>query len=160
MLKIRLILLESNMIFAKIADFNLNYFGDMMHFLLVNKNAAVKKIFNITAKKAGIELDVVDSVDKIPLDKDYSCIFVDDDMLKTGDIGDFKTKMITTKFCVILSKDSPLVGGFDSYIRKPFLPTDIYEVLKKEKYNDMNEAYDEGDSGGDLDGGGVGCGAL
>lgn len=123
-----------------------------MHFLLVNKNAAVKKIFNITAKKAGIELDVVDSVDKIPLDKDYSCIFVDDDMLKTGDIGDFKTKMITTKFCVILSKDSPLVGGFDSYIRKPFLPTDIYEVLKKEKYNDMNGAYDEGDSGDDLGG--------
>lgn len=126
-----------------------------MHFLLVNKNAAVKKIFNITAKKAGIELDVVDSVNKIPLDKDYSCIFVDDDMLKTGDIGDFKTKMITTKFCVILSKDSPLVGGFDSYIRKPFLPTDIYEVLKKEKYNDMNEAYDEGDSGDDLGGGAV-----
>lgn len=153
MLKICLILLESNVIFAKIADFNLNYFGDMMHFLLVNKNAAVKKIFNITAKKAGIELDVVDSVDKIPLDKDYSCIFVDDDMLKTGDIGDFKTKMITTKFCVILSKDSPLVGGFDSYIRKPFLPTDIYEVLKKEKYNDMNGAYDEGDSGDDLGGG-------
>ena len=36
-----------------------------MHFLLVNKNSAVKKIFNITAKKAGIELDVVDSIEKI-----------------------------------------------------------------------------------------------
>lgn len=147
MLKICLILLESNMIFARIIDFNFeSLFGGIMHFLLVNKNAAVKKIFNITAKKAGIDLDIVDSIDKIPLDKDYSCIFVDDDMLKTGDIGDFKTKMITTKFCVILAKDSPLVGGFDSYIRKPFLPTDIYEALKKEKYNDMSGTYDEGDS--------------
>ena len=117
-----------------------------MHFLLVNKNSAVKKIFNITAKKAGIELDTVDSIEKIPLDKDYGCIFVDDEVLKTGNVGDFKSKMITTKFCIILSKDSPLVSGFDSYIRKPFLPTDIYDVLKKEKYNEMNNAIDEGDN--------------
>lgn len=117
-----------------------------MHFLLVNKNSAVKKIFNITAKKAGIELDVVDSIEKIPLDKDYGCIFVDDEVLKTGNVGDFKSKMITTKFCIILSKDSPLVSGFDSYIRKPFLPTDIYDVLKKEKYNEMNNALDMGDN--------------
>lgn len=121
-----------------------------MHFLLVNKNSAVKKIFNITAKKAGIELDTVDSIEKIPLDKDYGCIFVDDEVLKTGNVGDFKSKMITTKFCIILSKDSPLVSGFDSYIRKPFLPTDIYDVLKKEKYNEMNNAVDEGESGEDL----------
>lgn len=121
-----------------------------MHFLLVNKNSAVKKIFNITAKKAGIELDTVDSIEKIPLDKDYGCIFVDDEVLKTGNVGDFKSKMITTKFCIILSKDSPLVSGFDSYIRKPFLPTDIYDVLKKEKYNEMNNAIDEGESGEDL----------
>ena len=121
-----------------------------MQFLLVNTNSAVRKIFNITAKKAGIELDVVDSIEKIPLDKDYGCIFVDDGVLKTGDIGNFKSKMITTKFCIILSKDSPLVSGFDSYIRKPFLPTDIYDVLKKEKYNEMNNVADDGDKGEDL----------
>lgn len=42
---------------------------------------------------------------------------------------------------MILSKNSNTDGrfsNFDKYIRKPFLPTDIYEVLKKEKYNDMN----------------------
>lgn len=150
MLKICLILLESNMIFAKIADFNLTYFGEMMRFLLVNENSAVKKIFNITAKKAGIELDIVENISDIPLDKDYGCIFVDDEVLKTGNVGDFKSKMITTKFCIILSKNSPLIGGFDSYIRKPFLPTDIYDVLKKEKYNEMNNAVDEGESGEDL----------
>ena len=121
-----------------------------MQFLLVNTNSAVKKIFNITAKKAGIELDMVDSIDKIPLDKDYGCIFVDDGALKKGEIDNFKSKMITTKFCIILSKDSPLVSGFDSYIRKPFLPTDIYDVLKKEKYNEMNNVADEGDSGDNL----------
>lgn len=138
------------MIFAKIADFNLTYFGEMMRFLLVNENSAVKKIFNITAKKAGIELDIVENISDIPLDKDYGCIFIDDDVLKTGNVGDFKSKMITTKFCIILSKNSPLIGGFDSYIRKPFLPTDIYDVLKKEKYNEMNNAVDEGESGEDL----------
>ncbi len=121
-----------------------------MRFLLVNKNPAVKKIFNITAKKANIELDEVNSVDKIPLDKDYNCIFIDDGVKKSDDIANYKNKMITTKFCIILSKDSPLVSGFDSYIRKPFLPTDIYETLKKEKYNDMNTAKDESDSKGNI----------
>ncbi len=121
-----------------------------MRFLLVNKNPAVKKIFNITAKKANIELDEVDAVDKIPLDKDYSCIFIDDGIKKSGDVNNFKSKMATTKFCIILAKDSPLASGFDSYIRKPFLPTDIYEVLKKEKYSDMNTVKDESDSKGNI----------
>ena len=109
-----------------------------MRFLLVNTNNAVRKIFNITAKKAAIQLDAVGSISQIPLKEDYNCIFIDDGVLNTGDISKFKNKMITTKFCIILSKDSPLVGGFDSYIRKPFLPTDIYEVMKKEKSNDMS----------------------
>lgn len=138
------------MIFVKIADLFL-IFGDMMRFLLVNANSAVKKIFNITAKKAGIELDLVDSIKNIPLDKDYGCIFVDDGVSKTGDISNFKSKMMATKFCIILSKDSPLVSGFDSYIRKPFLPTDIYDVLKKEKYSELNSGGDSGESIGDLD---------
>lgn len=109
-----------------------------MRFLLVNTNNAVRKIFNITAKKAAIQLDAVSSISQIPLKEDYNCIFIDDGVLNTGDISKFKNKMITTKFCIILSKDSPLVSGFDSYIRKPFLPTDIYEVMKKEKSNDMS----------------------
>lgn len=109
-----------------------------MVFLLVNTNSAVRKIFNITAKKAGIKLDVVSSISQIPLNEDYNCIFVDDGVLESGNIEQFKSKMITTKFCLILSKDGTLVSGFDTYIRKPFLPTDIYEVLKKEKNNDMN----------------------
>lgn len=149
MLKIYLILLESKVFFDRIADLFLD-FGVIMQFLLVNTNSAIRKIFNITAKKAGIELDVVDSIEKIPLDKDYGCIFVDDNIIKTGDIGSFKSKMITTKFCIILSKDSPLVSGFDSYIRKPFLPTDIYDVLKKEKYNEINNVVDKSDNDEDL----------
>lgn len=120
-----------------------------MRFLLVNTNSAVRKIFNITAKKAAIQLDAVSSINEIPLKEDYNCIFIDDGVLNSGDIGNFRNKMITTKFCIILSKDSPLVSGFDSYIRKPFLPTDIYEVMKKEKYNDINissNVYEEEDS--------------
>lgn len=68
MLKIYLILLESKVFFDRIADLFLD-FGVIMQFLLVNTNSAIRKIFNITAKKAGIELDVVDSIEKIPLDK-------------------------------------------------------------------------------------------
>lgn len=109
-----------------------------MKFLLVNANPAVRKIFNITAKKANISLDVVSSISDIPLKEDYNCIFIDDGVLNTGDFEHFKNKMITTKFCLILSKDNPLKSGFDSYIRKPFLPTDIYEVLRKEKYSDIS----------------------
>ncbi|RDU65092.1 hypothetical protein [Helicobacter sp. MIT 14-3879] len=109
-----------------------------MVFLLVNTNPAVRKIFDITAKKAAIKLDVVNSISQIPLNEDYSCIFVDDGVLNTGSVESFRNKMITTKFCLIVSKDSQLVSGFDSYIRKPFLPTDIYEVLNKEKHSDIN----------------------
>lgn len=114
-----------------------------MKFLLINTNAAVKKIFSIAARKAAIQLDTIGSISNISLQEDYNCIFIDDGVLDTGNFQNFKNKMITTKFCLILSKDKAVVSGFDSYIRKPFLPTDIYDVLKKEKYNEINfSSYD------------------
>lgn len=117
-----------------------------MKFLLINTNAAVKKIFSIAARKAAIQLDTIGSISNISLQEDYNCIFIDDGVLDTGNFQNFKNKMITTKFCLILSKDKAVVSGFDSYIRKPFLPTDIYDVLKKEKYNEINfSSYDNDD---------------
>lgn len=112
-----------------------------MKFLLVNENVAVRKLFNISAKKADIKLDIVDSVANIPMQEDYGYIFVDDGVVDVDSVRNIRNKMITTKFCLILSKNADAGGrfsNFDKYIRKPFLPVDIYEVLKKEKYNDMN----------------------
>ncbi len=109
-----------------------------MKFLLVDVNAAVRKIFNITAHRLAIHLDVVDSISQIPLEENYDCIFIDDGVLSSGDFISFKNKMIRTKFYLILSKDKPLVNGFDGYINKPFLPTDIYEAFKKEQHNEMD----------------------
>ncbi len=113
-------------------------YGELMKFLLVNTNAAVKKIFSIAARKASIRLDFANSIQEISIQEDYACIFVDDGVLHTGNLQSIKNKMITTKFCLIMSKDSETIPDFDSYIKKPFLPTDIYEVLKQEKQSDMN----------------------
>lgn len=109
-----------------------------MKFLLVNTNAAVKKIFSIAARKASILLDFANSIQEISIQEDYTCIFIDDGVLNTGNFQSIKNKMITTKFCLIMSKDSDVVPGFDNYIKKPFLPTDIYAVLKQEKRSDMS----------------------
>lgn len=43
-----------------------------MKFLLVNENIAVKKLFNISAKKANIELDIIPSFAQLKLQEDYS----------------------------------------------------------------------------------------
>ena len=104
-----------------------------MKFLLVNANVAVEKIFKLAAKKASINLDTAKSIAEITINEDYNCIFIDDALLNTGDFRQLKRKMIATKFCLILSKDKAMPSGFDGCIRKPFLPTDIYNVLKKEK---------------------------
>lgn len=117
-----------------------------MKFLLVNTNAAVKKIFSIAARKANISLDFINSLNEISIQEDYDCIFIDDGVLNTGNFEDIKSKMIDTKFCLIISKDSTIIAGFDNYIRKPFLPTDIYEVLKQEKRSDMNFSSFESDN--------------
>ncbi|RAX55237.1 hypothetical protein CCY99_00625 [Helicobacter sp. 16-1353] len=109
-----------------------------MKFLLINTNAAVRKIFSISARKAAIQLDNINSIADISLQEDYSCIFIDDGVLDLDSFQNLKKKLITTKFCLILSKDKAAISGFDDYIRKPFLPTDIYDVLKKEKYNEMS----------------------
>lgn len=109
-----------------------------MKFLLINTNKPVEKIFSLAARKANINLDIINSMQEIRFDEDYACIFIDDGALQEANFQSLKNKMLTTKFCLILAKDKEMPKGFDSYIRKPFLPTDIYEVLKKEKYNDMN----------------------
>ena len=116
-----------------------------MKFLLVNENIAVKKLFNISAKKANIELDIIPSFAQLKLQEDYSCVFVDDGVVDINMVQNLKNKMITTKFCLIISKNRPLEGVlsiFDIYIKKPFLPTDIYDVLKKEKYSEMKYGMD------------------
>ena len=123
-----------------------------MKFLLVNENVAVRKLFSISAKKADIKLDIVDTVAHIPMQEDYSYIFVDDGVVDIDSIRSLRNKMITTKFCLILSKSSSTDGkfsNFDKYIRKPFLPIDIYEVLKKEKYNDINFGSSYGNASSD-----------
>ena len=116
-----------------------------MKFLLVNENIAVKKLFNISAKKANIELDIIPSFAQLKLQEDYSCVFVDDGVVDINMVQNLKNKMITTKFCLIISKNRPIEGVlsiFDIYIKKPFLPTDIYDVLKKEKYSEMKYGMD------------------
>ena len=116
-----------------------------MKFLLVNENIAVKKLFNISAKKANIELDIIPSFAQLRLQEDYSCVFVDDGVVDINMVQNLKNKMITTKFCLIISKNKAIEGVlsiFDIYIKKPFLPTDIYDVLKKEKYSEMKYGMD------------------
>lgn len=107
-----------------------------MKILLINANPVVSRLLALCTRDAHLLLDEVRSVDEIK-DVAYDLLFVDDgsyvdkiDLLLAN--GRLRKK-------VFISYDKDTDKGFDEIIQKPFLPSQIINVIESV---DMSEAVD------------------
>ena len=94
----------------------------MKNALLITKNATIKKLFSLSMEKKEIALE--DDISKID---DVDAVFVDNDALDE-EISEKLQKTDSIKILIVGKNDEKKVG-FDKYMQKPFLPTDLIELI-------------------------------
>ena len=93
-----------------------------MKIALITDNGTIQKIFYLSAQKRNYDLEINE------INKDNDIVFVDNE-----NINDKLLKKITSlnsKKVLILSKNDKKVPEFDSYLIKPFLPSDLINLLE------------------------------
>jgi len=96
--------------------------------LLINDNPVVTKLVTLSAKKVSSELDAVAKSEDIP-QGEFDLVVVDDQLFNDELMEQIQTNTSFKKSLLILSKGVQAPGGFDYTITKPFLPTDMVELL-------------------------------
>lgn len=108
-----------------------------MKVLLINANPAVSRMFALCTRNEDIVLDEVKRIDALK-DADYDLLFVNDASYEEEISVLFAKKRIRKK--VFISYNEEPVEGFDLTIKKPFLPSQIIEVIES---IDMSEEIEE-----------------
>ncbi len=103
-----------------------------MKLLLINNNPVVHRMMNIGAPKAGYELESVENVNEIPSGA-YNVVIIDDELFDENLVELIKEKIDFDKIGVIAFQPAKFQESFDFVLPKPFLPTDLVELLRKLK---------------------------
>lgn len=94
---------------------------------MINSDSMVAKLFEAVAKKLGLELVVQEGFEfQDPEDKVF--FFADDSV--TGDFFGFIQAHQPALSCYLHKRSTPEADGFNFYVKKPFLPTEILDILK------------------------------
>lgn len=106
--------------------------GNFMKIILINTDPMVAKLIEATAKKTGISLTSyanTDEVDSGVLTQE-SFVFIDEGAIGS-DSG--RVKSIAQGFlsCLLYAKTKP-IKEFTHVVKKPFLPTEILDILQAE----------------------------
>lgn len=99
-----------------------------MRILLFNDNPVVRKLVTLSAQKTKDMLDVVWSVDEIE-HSEYDLLIMDDALYSDDIFESIKEHVIYSKALLMATRGNAVPAGFDSVINKPFLPTDLVEIL-------------------------------
>lgn len=116
-----------------------------MKIVIANTDLMVSKLIEACAKKTGLQVQHFISLEEVDSSMLEDCfLFVDENALGSDTK---RAKQIGTESlsCLIYSRRKPL-NEFKYLVQKPFLPTQILELLRKELVNrgeDFNKAVEE-----------------
>ncbi len=99
-----------------------------MRMLLINQNPIVSKLAGLSAQKAGLEIVEEPALDTLET-SGYDVLFIDDAKLEGSSPEELRSRTGAEKICLIYGDDDNRMEGFDYYIRKPFLPTEMVDLM-------------------------------
>ena len=99
-----------------------------MNILLLNDNPVVTKLVTLSAQKTGSEIFIASNIDEIQNDF-YDLIIVDEALYSFSFMDELKSKITYKRSIYMLSRGAQGVDAFDYEVKKPFLPTDLVELL-------------------------------
>jgi len=98
-----------------------------MTILLINDNPVVSRLLALCTRDDDMLLEKVSDIDKASADR-YDVLFVDEASCE-GDVASLSTRLDVGKKIYLSYSDEP-IAGFDETIKKPFLPSQIIDILK------------------------------
>lgn len=99
-----------------------------MKILLFNDNPVVRKLVALSAQKTKDDLSVVWSVDEVE-GSEYDLLIMDDALYSDETFEELNTKIDPKSKLLMATRGNGVPEGFDHVINKPFLPTDLVDLL-------------------------------
>ena len=99
-----------------------------MKIYLVNKNPIITKLVSLSATKAGLEIV---ETQEIETNIQAEVFIVDDESFTQESFEAYKQAFPETKTGLLYSRNNAKIEGFEEYVQKPFLPTDLVNLLAK-----------------------------
>lgn len=99
-----------------------------MKILLLNDNPVVTKLVTLSAQKSGNEILIADSV-ATAIKGVYDLLIVDEGVYSKESMDELNRNISYKYSLYMLSRGVPSVNSFDSEVKKPFLPTDLVDLL-------------------------------
>lgn len=123
-----------------------------MKILFINTNQIVQKLIEVTAQKANVELVSINNIKQATDIEQYDYIIIDDDCYNT-DKDAFDVLIAGRRACLIYSKSDEMPTGFSEYVKKPFIPTHILNIMIEEisKLQTKESFTQDSATGSDLD---------
>jgi uncharacterized membrane protein len=103
-----------------------------MRTLLINQNPIVSRLSGLSGWKSGIDIVEKSSIEEMESDT-FDLLFIDDALLEGMTPEELKAAGGIRKVCLIYADDEVKIPGFDYYIKKPFLPTEMVDLLNEIK---------------------------
>ena len=105
-----------------------------MKILLLNDNPVVTKLVILSAQKTDDEVVAAHSVEEVP-EGEYDLLIIDDALYNAESFALLREKINFKKSLFVCSRENESEGDFSVTIKKPFLPTDMVELLTNTKRN-------------------------
>lgn len=102
--------------------------GAFMKLYLISKNPIISKLVALSASKIGVE--IVES-QEINMGIDANIVLLDDECYEPERFNAYKEANQDAKTALFYAKSTERIEGFDTYIQKPFLPTDLVKTLSE-----------------------------
>ena len=111
-----------------------------MNILLINTNPVVSRLLALCTRDEAIVLDEVVGADAVKK-ASYDIVFVDE----ASYVNDVQALLETLKAGkkVFISYAGEAVRGFDETVKKPFLPSQIINIIKSTPVNDADETEEK-----------------
>jgi len=97
--------------------------------LLINANPVVSRLFALCTRDEHIQLDEAEDIKEAETGKGYDLLFVDDASYSDV-VREFMESRPAIAKKVFISYDHGTNSGFDMTLRKPFLPSQILEIIE------------------------------
>lgn len=99
-----------------------------MKLYLINKNPIISKLVALSVSKLGVEMEESPEID---LMLGAEIVLIDDECFEQELFDSYKSANPEAKFGLFYAKSTERLEGFNEYIQKPFLPTDLVKTLSK-----------------------------
>ncbi|MEY4503832.1 MAG: hypothetical protein RL154_124, partial [Pseudomonadota bacterium] len=119
-----------------------------MQVLAINQNATIERLVSLSSGKMGYNLRQFPDANSAEPDH-YDFVIIDSELYSDGDLSTLKTVAQNAIFILITSKNKEKPDGFDIYLEKPFLPTELVDIYAREQANIASQKLQATDSSDD-----------